>query len=270
MLFPCQQTPENPNTVVFHLGHAYLCLYQHECVVVCICELEHTYQCASRLREYWSLSRTHSTAAGDRATCIMPQSGLSMPAAHSHTHSCANLHWSDIWLHQQVGQSHFRHVLSALQRLHSLQNPSRRRSTRLMWRDLRLSATFSSQNCRAVTVARLTSAGLSRSLGCYTARAAGAVCCTRPGLDSHSPEAPSQLPSFTLSGILPATQEGPPNVYPRDSQQCLQLITATSPPHPLLPWGNTDSYLPKERRWSTVVKVLMKLSINLFMLPYRI
>lgn len=67
---------------------------------------------------------------------------------------------------------------------------------------------------------------LSRSLGRYTARAAGAVCCMRPGLDSHLPEAPLQLPSFTLSGILPATQEGPPNVYPRDSQKCPQLITA--------------------------------------------
>lgn len=59
----------------------------------------------SRLQEYWSLSRTHSTAAGYRATCIMLQSGLSMPAAHSHNHSCANLHCSDILLHQQVGQS---------------------------------------------------------------------------------------------------------------------------------------------------------------------
>lgn len=100
-----------------------------ECVVVCICELEHTYQCVSRLQEYWSLSRTHSTAAGDRATCIMLQSGLSVPAAHSHTRSRANLHRGDIWLHQQVGRSHFRHFLSALQRLGSLQNPPRQRST---------------------------------------------------------------------------------------------------------------------------------------------
>lgn len=129
LMFPCRQTPESPSRPVFHLGHVFLCLYHHECVVVCICELEHTYQCVSRLQEYWSLSRTHSTAAGDRATCIMPQSGLSVPAAHSHTRSCVNLHWGDIWLRQQVGRSHFRHVLSALQRLRSLQNPARRRST---------------------------------------------------------------------------------------------------------------------------------------------
>lgn len=53
-----------------------------------------------------------------------------------------------------------------------------------------------------------------------------------PGLDSHLPEAPSQLPSFTLSGILLATQEGPQNVSPRDSQQCPQMIRA---PLPYLP-----------------------------------
>lgn len=232
-MLPCWQTPENPSRPVYHLGHVYFCLYHHECVVVCICELEHTCQCVSRLQEYWSLSRTHSAAAGDRATCLMPQSGLSVPAAHSHTRSCANLHWSDIWLHQQVARSHFRHVLSALQRLRSLQNPPRRRSTSPMRQDFRLAFNFSGrcQNCGAVAVARLTSASVSRSLGCSTAWAAGAACCMRPGLDSHSPEAPSQLPSFTLSGILPATQEGPPNVYPRDSQECPQLITAT--PHTL-------------------------------------
>lgn len=190
-----------------------------------------------------------------QSTCIMPQSGLSVPAAHSHTRSCANLHWGDIWLHQQVGRSHFRHILSALQRLRSLQNPPRRRSTSLMRRDFRFASNFGSrrQNCRAVAVARLTSASLSRSLGCSTAWAAGAACCRRPGLDSHSPEAPSQLPSFTLSGILPATQEGPPNVYPRDSEQCPQLITATPPPTPThTPYSPPEETLILIYQWKEV------------------
>lgn len=171
LMLPCRPTPKSPSRPVFHLGHVFLCFYPHECAVVCICELEHTYQCVSRLQEYWSLSRTHFTAAGDRATCIMPQSGLSVPAAHSHARSRANLRRGDIWLHQQVGRSHFRHVLSALRRLRSLRNPPRRRPTSPTRRDSGFASNFGGrrQSRRAVAAARLTSASLSRSFGRSTA-----------------------------------------------------------------------------------------------------
>lgn len=59
----------------------------------------------------------------------MLQSGLFMQAARCHTRSCVNLCWNDILLHQQVGQSHFHHILSALQRVCSVDHPPRQRST---------------------------------------------------------------------------------------------------------------------------------------------
>lgn len=189
----------------------------------------------------------------------MLQSGLFMQAARSHTRSCVNLHQSDISLHQQVGQSHFHHILSALRRI---LNPPHYRSTipeRASCSEppphhpaacchLRRAVHFPGHVFRRCCPTH-PSRRLSRSLKRSMAPAAGAACCTRtkaPGLEPHSPEAPSQLPSFTLSGILPATQEGPQNLSPRDSQRCPQLIP-TPPPHaPYLPWGNTDYYLPKE------------------------
>lgn len=58
----------------------------------------------------------------------MLQSGLFMQAARCHTRSCVNLCWSDILLHQQV-QSHFHHILSALQRTRSVDHAPCQRST---------------------------------------------------------------------------------------------------------------------------------------------
>lgn len=170
-------------------------------------------------QEHWSLSRTHA------ATCIMPQSGLFMQAACSHTRSCVNLRWSDTLLYQQVGQSHFHHILWAPQRVHSDEHPPCRRSTipnqpaavrAPACCHLRQPPPALHTSWASVDSPQPQSVTLTRVL-----HGPSSWCCMRetkaPGLDSHLPEAPSQLPSFTLSGILPATQEGPQNVSPWDS-----------------------------------------------------
>lgn len=234
----------------------------------------------SRFQEYWGLSWTHSTAAGDRVTCRMLQSGLFMQTTRSHTCSCVNLRCSDI-LHQHEGQSHFHHILSALQHVRSVDHLPCHRSTIPQWASCGeapacchlqqpLPELHASRATFGITVTRFTSATVCHSLT-WVLHSPSSWCCMlhetkAPGLDSHLPEAPSQLPSFTLSGILPTTQEGPQTFPPRDSQRCPQLIIAPCPSPLRKHWLLST----KGRGWGTVVKVLGWRGINLFMLPYQI
>lgn len=159
----------------------------------------------------------------------MLQSGLFTPASmRAVTHvvvlisagviSCCTSRWVGGW----VGFTTFlqqRSAYAALTTLpvadpQSLDEPSRGEAPRLL-----------SPSAAAARIARFRGGG-GGTFGMAVARLASATVCharssaTRPeqlvlheteapGLDSHLPEAPSQLPSFTLSGILPATQEGP-------------------------------------------------------------
>lgn len=194
--------------------------------------LEHTYQCVSRLQEYWSLSRTRSTAAGDSHMHNAPIRLLH--ASGTRTPSCVNLRSSDILLHQQVGQwvgfaTFFQHCSAHAAWPSSLSHRSTIPQRASCGEQLNCKLAGPRSTPLLLDSPQPQSVTLTRVL-----HGPSSWCCMlpetkAPGLDSHLPEAPSQLPSFTLSGILPATQEGPQNVSPRDSQQCPQLITAPPP-----------------------------------------
>lgn len=166
-----------------------------------------------------------------------------MQTTRSNTCSCVNLRCSDI-LHQQEGQSHFHHILSALQHVRSVDHPPCHRFTIPQWASCGeapacchlqqpLPELHASRATFGITVTRFTSATVCHSLT-RVLHSPSSWCCMlhetkAPGLDSHLPEAPSQLPSFTLSGILPATQEGPQNISP------LRLTAVPAADHSPLP-----------------------------------
>lgn len=163
--------------------------------------------------------REHAPLLLETVTCIMLQSGFFMHALtlvvvliSAGVISCCTSRWVSGW-----GSPHSSNAAACMQRDHpschtdpqSLNEPAAVSSRR--------------QNCKLAGPCSASllldspqpqSVALTREL-----HGPSSWCCMLhetkvPGLDSHLPEAPSQLPSFTLSGILPATQEGLQNVSP--------------------------------------------------------